>query len=222
MSPARPTPRRRPGRPATELDTRADLREALLSAALDCFVRDGVRATTLRAVSSQAGTTPALLHYYFGDKELLIEAVVEVRLLPVLAELGQGLTDADTDACALAEGFAQTVLDVAQRHPWLPSLWVREVLSDGGALRERLVGRIAPLLAQPLAERFARAQQRGQLPTGVDPRLLVVSLIGLSLFPLAAAPIWRGVFTQPELGTQALRRHTLALIRAALENPHVA
>lgn len=212
--------RRRPGRPA-ETASSPDLREALLSAALDGFVREGVRATTLRAVAGHAGVTPALLHYYFGDKDLLIEAVVEARLLPVLAELGHGLADQDTDACALAQRFARTVFDVAQRHPWLPSLWVREVLSDGGALRERLVGRIAPLLAQPLSERFALAQQRGELPAGVDPRLLVVSLIGLSLFPLAAAPIWRGVFPQPELGTQALSRHTLALIGAALERPHV-
>ena len=52
-----------------------------------------------------------------------------------------------------------------------------------------------------------------------DPRLLVVSLIGLTLFPYASAPIWRGLFAAPELDDEALDRHTLALLERGLESP---
>ena len=38
-------------------------------------------------------------------------------------------------------------------------LWVREVLCEGGALRELLLSRIAPLIPQAMAARFAAAQQ---------------------------------------------------------------
>jgi hypothetical protein len=46
----------------------------------------------------------------------------------------------------------------------------------------------------------------------LDPRLMVVSLVGLTLFPAAGAPIWRQLFTADDIGADVLRRHTLALL----------
>ena len=68
-----------------------------------------------------------------------------------------------------------------------------------------------------LAQKFAAAQARGALNPGLDPRLLVVSLIGLTLLPYAAAPIWRGVFANPQIGDDALITHTLALLKGGME-----
>src|SRR5690606_28166517 len=141
-----------------------------------------------------AEVTPALVNYYFGGKDQLLAAVVEERLLPVVAELREGVEAAGEDPRTLAEGFIVAMHAAVDRHPWLPSLWAREILSEGGALRELLFEQISPQVPGLLAARFASAQQRGALSSDVDPRLLVVSLIGLTLFPLAAAPIWRRLF----------------------------
>jgi hypothetical protein len=63
-----------------------------------------------------------------------------------------------------------------------------------------------------LAQRFAAAQARGRLDPRLDPRLMVVSLVGLTLFPAAGAPIWRKVFEADDLDAAALRRHALVLL----------
>ncbi len=86
------------------------------------------------------------------------------------------------------------------------------MLCEGGALRELLVREIAPQLPQMLALRFAAAQRRGTLNPRLDPRLLVVSLVGLTMFPAAGAPIWRQVFDAADLDADALRNHTIALL----------
>ena len=78
-------PRKRaPGRPAADAP---DQRASVLDAALACFVRQGIGATSLRDIAREAGVTPALLHYYFGDKPQLQAAVVEERLMPVMRPL---------------------------------------------------------------------------------------------------------------------------------------
>jgi hypothetical protein len=97
-------------------------------------------------------------------------------------------------------------------HPWLPPLWVREVLCEGGALREVLFTQAVPGVPQLLAQRFAAAQADGRLNAALDPRLLVVSLVGLTLFPAAGAPIWRRVFGAEKLGPEVMLKHTLALL----------
>jgi hypothetical protein len=106
--------------------------------------------------------------------------------------LDQPLQAAGDDPRALIRGFVRAVLGVAMAHPWLPRLWVREVLHEGGGLRGLMLERIAPL-PRALAARFASAQAAGRLNPRIDARLLVPSLIGQTMFMAASAPIWRGV-----------------------------
>jgi len=207
---ARATPRRRraPGRPAAG----TELRPRLLDAAIDCFARDGVSSTTLRTIATRAGVTPAMLHYYFGDKPQLLQAIVDERLLPALAPLRERLAQASGDVAALVAGYVRGMGDLVAAHPWMPALWVREVLCEGGALREALFDRVIPQLPQMLAKRFAEAQAEGCLNPDLDPRLLVVSLTGLTMFPAAGAPIWRRFFDADDIDADALAAHTIALL----------
>ncbi|GAA5077515.1 TetR/AcrR family transcriptional regulator [Lysobacter panacisoli] len=212
-SPGRPSKGRAPGRPGPDSP---DLRARLLDAAIACFVREGIAATPLRAIAVEAGVTPALLHYYFGDKEQLKEAVISERVLPAFNQLREPLLNAGDDVCGLVAGFVNGVGRLVAAHPWLPPLWVREVLCEGGALRDVLFERIGPQLPQMMTARFARAQARGEINEDLDPRLLMVSLVGLTLFPAAGAPIWRRLLQADDLDFDALRRHTLALLDRGL------
>ena len=209
-----PTPRRAPGRPSGGAP---DQRERLLDAALACYVRSGIAATSFRDIAAQAGVTAAMLHYYFGDKPQLRQAVIDERILPVLADMQGRLQGAGDDIAALVAGFVGGIGQIVAAHPWLPSLWVREVLTEGGALRDVMFDTIGPRLPVMMAQRFAEAQRRGALNPDLDPRLLMVSLVGLTLFPAAGAPIWRRLFDAQELDYEALRRHTLVLLDRGLE-----
>jgi AcrR family transcriptional regulator len=210
-------PKRSPGRPRAD---DANQRERLLDAAIDCYRRDGIAATTARNIAVAAGVTPALVNYYFGGKDKLLDTVVSERIMPAINALRANLDAAGDDPRALAEAFVRTLHAAVAERPWFPSLWVREVLSENGALREVLLKQVAPATAQPLARRFAGAQAHGTLPPGVDPRLLVVSLMGLTMFPLAAAPIWQRVLDAADVDSSALERHTLALLAHAFGDSH--
>jgi AcrR family transcriptional regulator len=188
------------------------MRAKLIDAAIAQFARTGIRASSLRAVAEAAGVTPAMLHYYFGNKRQMTLAVIEERLLPALAPLRSTIEDAGGTPAELVHAFVDGIGAMIAAHPWLPSLWVREVLSEGGALRDTLLKQVFPQLPQLLVRRFEAAQAQGQLAADLDPRLLVVSLVGLTLFPAAGAPIWRQALDARDLDAEALRRHTLALL----------
>jgi AcrR family transcriptional regulator len=211
-----PPSRRAAGRPARHARDDRDLRAHLLDVALARFARDGIGATALRAIATDAGVTPAMLHYYFGDKTQLKQAVIDERLLPALLPVRERLAQAGEDPLVLVETFVRGVGEVVASHAWLPPLWVREVLCEGGELREVLFHQLLPNVPKLLAQRFAAAKAAGTLNPGLDPRLLVVSLVGLTLFPAAGAPIWRRVFEADDLGPEALLRHTLALLDGGL------
>ncbi|MGY0503767.1 TetR/AcrR family transcriptional regulator [Luteimonas sp. e5] len=212
----RKTPRRRrAGRPEAG---GVDLREKLLDATLACFARSGVAGTALRTIAQQAGVTPAMLHYYFGDKPALVEALVAERLLPAMAALRKSLeqVQGQDDPRALAVAFVRGMMQVIAANPWLPPLWVREVLTEGGAFRELLVKDIGPNVTQQLVARFSAMQREGRLPAGLDPALLVASLVGLTLFPAAGLPVWSRVLDAGSLGTREIEAHAIALLEGAL------
>ena len=206
--------KRAPGRPLADAP---DQRAVALDAALACFVRQGIAATSLRDIAREAGVTPALLHYYFGDRQQLLAAVVSERVMPAFLSVRERLAQAGDDVGEIVAAFVCGVTDAIARHPWWPQLWVREVLCEGGALRDLLVQRIAPDIARLLAGRFAAAQAAGRLNADLDPRLLLPTLVGLTMFPAAGAPIWRQVFDADDLGLDDVRGHALALLDRGLE-----
>lgn len=209
-------PRRAPGRPPDD----ADRRSLALDAALGCYVRRGIAATTLRDIAGAAGVTPALLHYYFRDAVGLREAVIAERLMPVFAGIRDALLAMpDASLREVLTVFVDTLCDMVRRHAWLAPLWIREVVSEGGSLRELLVHDLAPQIAQVLAGRFATEQAAGRLNPALDPRLLMVSIVGLTLFPAAGTPIWRQIFDSDDLGIDDIRHHALALVLRGLELP---
>jgi AcrR family transcriptional regulator len=75
---------RRPGAP----DTKAEV----LTAARTSFAEKGFRGTTIRAVAASAGVDPALVHHYFGTKDDLFLAALQMPvdprelMAPVVAE----------------------------------------------------------------------------------------------------------------------------------------
>ncbi|MDR7312676.1 AcrR family transcriptional regulator [Nocardioides luteus] len=74
MSTTAPRRGRRPGSP----DTRA----AILAVARERFAQQGYAATSVRGIATAAGVDSALVHHYFGTKEDLFVASLELRIDP--------------------------------------------------------------------------------------------------------------------------------------------
>lgn len=67
-------------------------REAILAAARESFGSAGFSGTTIRGVARTAGVDPALVHHFFGNKEALFGAAMELPFDPavVVADLLAG------------------------------------------------------------------------------------------------------------------------------------
>jgi AcrR family transcriptional regulator len=61
-------------------------RQRLLDAAERLFAEHGFEGTSMRALTTQAGTNLAAVNYHFGSKEALFEAVFTRRFAPINAE----------------------------------------------------------------------------------------------------------------------------------------
>lgn len=94
-TPEAPKPRRRgPGRPRQdEADDGPGTQERIRLAAREVFAERGYDKTSVRGIAKVAGVDPALVHHYFGSKDDLFAAAIEVSIEPALvvpAVIGEG------------------------------------------------------------------------------------------------------------------------------------
>jgi AcrR family transcriptional regulator len=195
-----------------------DVREYLLDTATRLFSERGIAATTVAQIATEAGVASALVHYYFTNREKLLDAVVDERLAPAAEFVWRpAAEDTAGDPFALVHEFVARLFDVTDRMPWLPPLWLREIINEGGLLRERMLQRIPFDNIKRFGSRVAQAQREGTVNPELEALLLFNSILALVMLPLATSKIWQSARGLPALERDALRRHVTALLMGGMQ-----
>lgn len=226
--PAKTSPARRPGSPARP--DSAAVRDQLLDIATDLFATQGVAATRIAHIAARAGVTPAMLHYYFKSRDQLLDAVVHERVVPVIAfvwspvpQTARRLDGSVDHARAVIGEIVARLVRCATDRPWLPALWMHEVVNEGGQLRERVLRHLPTQRLQVFAGLIADSQRAGAITPGVEPRLVFLSILGLTLLPLATSSLWRRIWqADPRVGAidhEAIAAHATAMLTGGLFSP---
>jgi len=132
--------------------TRSDARETkekILDSAEKLFARDGFPATSLRAITADAGVNLAAVHYHFGSKDALVEAVFTRRLEPLNQERLTLLDAVETSSEATSP---EKILEAFVG----PPLRLLRDEKRGGATFMRLMGRTLTEPSQQVQEIFIR------------------------------------------------------------------
>jgi AcrR family transcriptional regulator len=191
------------------------VREALLETARNQFLARGFASVTIRQIAAAAGSSPATIHYHFGDKLGLYRAMLEEAFEPV-AEALQRLSSASQTADIDVAEVIRLYTRMLAANPWVPPLIVQEVLTEGGQFRELFIEQFAGRLAPMLIAIFGREQLRGAVREDVDPRLAALSAISLTVFPFLALPVTSRVLGLSVDG-ESLERLTAHTTRVLLE-----
>jgi TetR/AcrR family transcriptional regulator len=209
--------RRSRGRPKAA--SAEHVREALMNASRDLFLRYGYRNVSSRQIADAAGANVAMIRYYFGGKPGLYKEMLQGVLHPMRARL-------DAMVCAggpieLSEVLANLIRGPAT-NPWVVGLVLREVLSPDGPLRGMFL-REGPERLLPVVERIVQSEMaRGKVRSDIDSRLLILSLASLAIFPFLAFPITSklfGVRNDEEFLKKYLKHTTQLLAHGVGGNP---
>lgn len=125
----------------------------ILDAAERLFAQDGIKATSLRAITEAAAANLAAVNYHFGSKEALVHAVYGRRLKPLnerrLRMLDETIAADPNDLAGILRAFALPMLETALQPPQEGSP------VNIGSLLVRLYTEPAPLLERGFNEVMA-------------------------------------------------------------------
>jgi hypothetical protein len=109
------------------------------------------------------------------------------------------------------------------QNPWMAGFVVREVLAPDGPMRAMYIREMAETNT-PFAEQLVKtAIDTGQVRGSLDPSLLLLSVISLSVFPFLSYPITSRVFgvrnDNEEFIERFLRHTTEVLLHGIADRP---
>ena len=171
--------------------------QRILQAAENVFAEQGLAGARIDAIARAAHVNKALLYYYFRSKEELHRCTLNMLFGQLQAQMGSAL-DRSASPREQLVGYVNGFFDFVVAHPNYPRLVQREVMGRGAALDW-----IVQEYFQPLYRRLAAAVRagtaRGEIRR-VDPQQTVLTLIAMTAFYFAAAPVLAKLWQCDPLG----------------------
>lgn len=170
-----------------------DLKIKILDTAEKLFADYGYAATSIRRIADMSGVNPALVHYYFGTKKVLLQSVLDRALEPMVLALAKMKDGPEASPMMIAS----LLVSMAAKHPNIPRLLIREVFLPGGEMLQFFMDNMAPRLGGALPALLSREKSAGRLHEDSDPAVSAMLIFAVSIFPFIARTL-----AEPVLGVR--------------------
>jgi len=164
--------------------------QKIYEAARRIFILKGMEGARMQEIADEAGMNKALLHYYFRSKENLFKAVFKDTFSKFFVKVKNTLS-ADTSAKVKLNDFIDNYIDLIQANPYVPQFIISEINRDPKMLKTMMFE--AGIEPQKILELLLNDAHSDNL-SKPDPRHIVISLLGMLVFPFIARPLLQMVY----------------------------
>lgn len=164
--------------------------EKILVAAQNVFIQKGMDGARMQEIANEAGINKALLHYYFRTKQKLFEAIFKNVFSKILPNL-MGMVHSDLPFEEKLGNFIKSYVELLLRNPFLPTFILKEMNREPEFLA-RII-RSSGIAPSEIFSMLKKEMDAGNIRQ-MDPRDIMVNVLGLSIFPIAAGPLLNIMF----------------------------
>ncbi|RMG87088.1 MAG: TetR/AcrR family transcriptional regulator [Bacteroidetes bacterium] len=185
--------------------------QQILEVARRHFVQKGYAGARMQEIADDAGINKAMLHYYFRSKERLYDQVIQDTLDMLLPRLAAAIGGGGTFFERL-EQMVSVYIDTLLEHPEIPVFLMSELSGKRAQFVEKIKQRaghfpaIQSFLGQAVLEMEAGHIRR------FPPAHLILNIVGMTVFPFMAKPVFCTIMNFPEANFEALMRERKTLI----------
>jgi TetR/AcrR family transcriptional regulator len=164
--------------------------EKIYEAARQIFILKGMEGARMQEIADEAGINKALLHYYFRNKENLFKAVFKDTFTKFFSKVRSTLIS-DIPAKEKLTVFIDNYVDMIQTNPYVPQFIINEINRDPQVLKTLMFE--SGIEPRKILELFLNEVQSNNM-SKLDPRHIVISLLGMLIFPFVARPLLQVIY----------------------------
>lgn len=154
-----------------------DKKEHIINAAIDLFAEKGFEGTSIRDLASKADVNVAMINYYFGSKEKLFEALVEMKASTTRGTLEGFMNNTKLTSMEKIDHVIDSYIDRLFHNRKFHRLIHQElIMNQREALQHIITNMLYPntLIIKRIIEEGIKKKDFKK----VDPELTIASLVG--------------------------------------------
>ncbi|HEY7481469.1 MAG TPA: TetR/AcrR family transcriptional regulator [Gemmatimonadales bacterium] len=167
-----------------------ETRERILDAAHAVFTRKGTAASRTQEIAAEAGVNKALVHYYFGTKAALADAIFARALGNIMPRIFGILADPERTIAEKVPAIAREQIEFHSARPYLAGYLISELHAQPERIA-RLMSRQGGRVPLDVIRRQLREGARAGKIRPISAEQFVANLMGLLIFPFAIKPALR-------------------------------
>jgi TetR/AcrR family transcriptional regulator len=164
--------------------------DKILEAAKVVFIMHGLEGTSMQKIADEARINKSLLHYYYRTKEKLFDAVFCYAFQYIVPKM-QGIMNSNDTVFVKIEKIVGGYMDLLMKNKFIPAFVLHEINRDPDRLFKIMQSSgVSPRI---FIDQFLEEINKGNIRQ-VDPRHLVINILSMCVFPVAARPLMQRIF----------------------------
>jgi AcrR family transcriptional regulator len=164
-----------------------ETRERILDAAHTVFTRKGTAGSRTQEIAAEAGVNKALVHYYFGTKAALADAIFERALGTLMPRIFGILADPGRSIEEKVPAIVREQIDFQSARPYFAGYMVSELHAQPERIA-RLMTRQGGRIPLDVLRRQLREGAKAGKIRRISAEQFVANMMGLLIFPFAIRP----------------------------------
>jgi AcrR family transcriptional regulator len=179
----------------------------IMEAAEKLFSEKGFAGTSVRDIADEAGVNLAMISYYFGSKEKLMEALFKYRGEHMKLQLESMLKNKELTSLQkmnlLIDGFIERIMKQQGFH----RIMTREQMVSMGGPTSKLIHQLKKTNQELIKQLIQEGQKRGEFKKNIDVPLMMMTLIGTASHLLTTRHYYREINNLQSLSDEEFERH---------------
>lgn len=179
----------------------------IMEAAEKLFADKGFEGTSVRDIAEDAGVNQAMISYYFGSKEKLMEAMFTYRGTSSLLQLEEMVQDKTLTPIQKVEKLIDRYIEKLLTNQCFHRVVVREQMVNNNGFISYKLQEIKRLNQALIKELIAQGQRNGDFKKHVDIPLLMITLVGTVSHLITTQHFYREINNLQSLTEEEFQKH---------------
>jgi AcrR family transcriptional regulator len=189
----------------------------IIEAAEELFADRGFDGTSVRDIAESAGVNLAMISYYFGSKEKLMEAMFTYRGEHYKLTLQNIIKNDSLNSMQKVEKLIDEYIDRIFKKKCFHKVMVREQMTNKNGAVSKLIYQLKEGNQALVKQLIQQGQKKGDFKKNVDPSFLMMTLVGTASQLMTAQHFYRDLNNLQSLSNEEFEKHIKKKLSAYLK-----
>ncbi len=171
------------------------------------FAEKGFNGTSVRDIAEKAHVNLAMISYYFGSKDKLLESLFDYRGEHVKLKLESMVEDKTLGSFEKLDLLIDHYIEKIMNQQCFSRIMLREQVVNHTGITAELITQMKKRNQQIISKLIHQGQKKGEFKRSIDIPLMMATLVGTAGHIIATQPYYREINNLQSMSEEEFQKH---------------